>query len=110
MTELLGDRMAPENEISRLAREDEARQAAFFDGIPMHGTGVPAATLLVGSWFSRCSACRGNAATDEPAHVHGGPGDTALDQMLGCRAVFVDVDDPMGVITMDSLTAGGAAS
>lgn len=57
-----------------------------------------AATLRVGTWSSRCSACGGNASMHETHHVSGGRGsmwdkDSSLDQKNGCGARFTERED-----------------
>lgn len=54
------------------------------------------ALLIVGAWFSQCSACGGNADVAEDRHLHGGPAKgryspnpgSTLNDSNGCGAVF----------------------
>ena len=56
------------------------------------------ATVLMGSWSSKCSACDGNCDPDESHHIHGGPGGrhaegSSLGDANGCGAKFGRVID-----------------
>lgn len=59
------------------------------------------ATLIIGTFSSRCSACGGNADPDEQRHIHGGPNScwkrgSWLSDSNGCRAEFTKTTDPYG--------------
>jgi hypothetical protein len=53
------------------------------------------AVLIVDRYFSKCSACNGNADPSELRHIHGGPGSgyrpgSGLGDTNGCGATFTE--------------------
>ena len=54
------------------------------------------ANLIINDWFSKCSACGGNADPQENSHISGGPGTpytqgSSLGSKNGCREPFTQV-------------------
>lgn len=72
-----------------------AREVTFDPAPERSDEKKPAARLIVDRYFSKCSACNGNADPSESQHIHGGPGSgyrkgSALSDTNGCGAIFTE--------------------